>query len=54
MASGNTGLIQPYMFDTETDSEVEKLIIQGLQVAVSEWHCVLCISLQNVGHITVI
>jgi len=43
------------MFDTETDSEeVEELIKQGRQVAVSEWHCVLCISLQNVGHITVI
>ncbi len=40
MTSGNTGLIQPFMFEPETDSdeEEEEWIIQGcLKVHVSEW-----------------
>jgi len=37
MASGNFGLIQPYMFEPETDSEADEQWITCIQFDVSEW-----------------
>lgn len=37
MAHGNIGVIHPYMFEPETDSEEERTVQGCLQVSVSEW-----------------